>query len=192
MPTGVVEKTVEKGIAPRSRVAIVFSGPFVYDDAHQVALRAMTMVLESRLFDAIRQELGGTYSIGAEPTTQKYPRPEYAVRIDWACDPARVPMLTERVFEEIRAVRDTSFTRDQVARIRVALLRQLEQNLQNNGYLLDEIARRYEDGDAANLASVMNLPDRIASLTGDAIQDAARTYLDPKNYVKVTLMPETK
>src|SRR6185437_3858000 len=30
-PTGVVDKTVRKGIAPKSEVAIVFSGPFQYD-----------------------------------------------------------------------------------------------------------------------------------------------------------------
>ena len=40
---GVVEKTIEKGIAPKSQVAIVFSGPFEYDDAHRLALRTMTL-----------------------------------------------------------------------------------------------------------------------------------------------------
>src|SRR5262249_16027366 len=74
-PGGVVEKTVEKGIAPKSEVAIVFSGSFEYDDPHMLALRTMARVLESRLFDAIRQELGGTYSITADPDTQKLPRP---------------------------------------------------------------------------------------------------------------------
>ena len=72
-----MERNVEKGIAPKSQVAIVFSGPIVYDDAHLLALRAMTMVLQGRLFDTIRQELGGTYSITAEQRTQKVPRPEY-------------------------------------------------------------------------------------------------------------------
>jgi predicted Zn-dependent peptidase len=38
----------------------------------------------------------------------------------------------------------------------------------------------------------MTLPERITALTGDAIQQAARTYLDTMNYVKVTLMPESK
>src|SRR5256885_5520554 len=60
----------------RSEVAIVFSGPFMYDDAHVLALRAMTMVLESQLFNTIRQELGGTYNIAAEPDTRKFPRPD--------------------------------------------------------------------------------------------------------------------
>ena len=36
-PAGIVERTIEKGIAPKSEVAIVFSGPFEYDDASLVA-----------------------------------------------------------------------------------------------------------------------------------------------------------
>ena len=38
-PRGVIEKTVEKGIAPKSEVAIVFGGPFEYNDANKLSLR---------------------------------------------------------------------------------------------------------------------------------------------------------
>jgi predicted Zn-dependent peptidase len=89
-------------------------------------------------------------------------------------------------------VKDTSFTPDQVRRLRAALLHDFEQDSQDNGYLLNEIARRYAEGDAAHVAAVVDLPDRIAALTGEEIQEAARTYLDTANYVKVTLMPETR
>ena len=191
-PTGVVEQTIQKGIAPKSQVAIAFTGPFVYDDAHILALQAMTLVLESRLFDSIRQELGGTYSIGADPVMRKSPRPEYAVQIDWTCDPTRTAALVQRVFEEIQFVKDTSFSPDQVSRIRVALQRQFEQNSQNNGYLLNQIARRYENGDVGDLGSAVDARSLIGGLTGSAIQQAARTYLNMENYVKVTLMPEGK
>ena len=191
-PSGVVEKTIEKGIAPKSEVAIVFSGPFEYDDAHRLALRAMTLVLQSRLLETIRQELGGTYSITATPDTDKFPRPAYSVRIEWTCDPARTPTLVQRVFQEIEFVKTTHLSPNQVGRIRDALVREFEANSQDNGYFLNEISRRYEDGDAANVAAVGNLPDRIAALTGEAIQQAAQAYLNTGNYVKVTLMPAAK
>ena len=42
------------------------------------------------------------------------------------------------------------------------------------------------------LAAATSLPDRIAALTGAAIQQAAQTYLNTNNYVKVTLMPAGK
>ena len=62
-PPGVVEKTIEKGIAPKSQVAIVLSGPIEYDQPHLMAFRTVTLLLQSRLLDTIRQELGGTYAI---------------------------------------------------------------------------------------------------------------------------------
>lgn len=191
-PTGIVEKTIEKGIAPKSQVAIVFSGPFEYDDAHRLALRTMALVLQSRLSDTIRQELGGTYSITATAEAAKFPRPEYRVRIEWTCDPARTTALAQRVFEEIAFVKAATFSRGQEAAIRDVLLREFETDNQDNGYRLNQIARRYEDADAADLGPIANMPGQIAALTGDAIHQAAQTYLDLRNYVKVTLMPEVK
>jgi zinc protease len=191
-PTGVVEKTIQKGIDPKSEVAIVFSGPFEYDDAHKLALRTMTLVLQSRLFEAIRQELSGTYSITASPDTERAPRPEYTVRIDWTCDPARTASLVRRVFEEIELLKTTPLSPGQLMLIREILLREFERSSQDNGYLLNEISRRYEDGNAADLAAVTNVPDRIAALTGAAIQRAAQAYLDVSRYAKFTLMPEAK
>ena len=191
-PAGIVDKTIEKGIAPKSEVAIVFSGGFVADDPHRLALRALTLVLQSRLLDTIRQELGGTYSITATPRSEKFPRPQYRIHITWTCDPARTASLVQRVFEEIAFVRDTPLTPDQVGLVRASLLREFEVNSQDNGFLLNQIANRYEDREAANLAPIANVPAQIAALTGDAIQDAARTCLDLRNYVKVTLMPEKK
>jgi zinc protease len=192
LPTGVVEKTIEKGIAPKSEVAIVFTGPFESDDAHRLALRAMTLVLQSRLSDTIRQQLGGTYSITVNPDTDKFPRPEYSLRIDWTCDPARTSDLVQRVFQEIEFVKATPLSSEQVTIIRDVLLREFEVNSQDNGYLLNQISRRYEDGEAADVAAVGNLPAQIAALTGDAVRQAAQTYLNSGNYVKVTLMPEKK
>ncbi len=146
----------------------------------------MTLLLQSRLFDSIRQELGGTYSITASPSAAKAPRPEYAVRIEWTCDPARTATLVQRVFEEIEALKASYISREQLGRIRQGLLREYELDSQDNGYFLNEIARRYGDGDVAGASP---LPDQIGALTGPAIQQAAQTYLNTSNYVKVTLMP---
>jgi zinc protease len=191
LPSGVVEKTVQKGIAPKSQVAIVFSGPFEYDDAHRLALRTVTLILQSRLLDTIRQELGGTYSITATPDMDKFPRPQYSVRIDWTCDPARTATLVQRVFEEIESIRTMRFSAGQMTLIRENLLRELERNSEDNGYLLGEISRRYAEG-ASTSVGPDSLRAPIAALTADAIQQAAQTYLNTGNYVKVTLVPETR
>jgi len=188
-PATVIEKTVQQGIAPKSQVAIVFSGPFEYDLEHRQALRTMTMLLQSRLFDTIRQELGGTYSITASPDSQRAPKPEYTVRIEWTCDPARTEALVRRVFQEIDFVKQTRLDDRQMARVRESLLRDYEANSQDNRYVLEQITQAYDDGDGSDLAAVLNVPEQIRKLTGAAIQRAAQTYLDTSKYVRVTLMP---
>jgi zinc protease len=190
LPAGIIEKTVEKGIAPKSEVTILFSGPLEYDDAHTLALQTMTRVLESRLFESIRQELGGTYSITVDPEVGKFPRPQYVIRIDWTCDPAQKDALVRRVFEEIASLKARPLSATQVSFLQENLLRDFERTSQDNGYLLNEIARRYENGDTANPAAIFNLPDRIKMLTAGELYDAAQTYLDTDRYVKVSLMPE--
>src|SRR5262249_1768333 len=189
-PTGIVEKTVEKGIAPKSEVALVFSGPFEYDDRHNLAMLAMTRVLEARLFEAIRQELGATYSITADPETAKFPRPQYVVRIDWTCDPARTEALVRRVFDEIASLKARRLSTTQMAILRDMLLRDFERNSEDNTYFLNEIARRYKNGDSANVAAISDEPNRIKMLTADDLFEAAQNYLDTDRYVKVILMPE--
>ena len=64
-PNGIVEKEVEEGIEPKSQVSIVFTGPFQYDGSHRVVIRALGDIVQTRLRDLVREELGGTYSIGA-------------------------------------------------------------------------------------------------------------------------------
>jgi zinc protease len=189
-PRGVIERTIQKGIAPRSEVAIVFSGPFDYDDTNLLALRTMTLLLQSRLNDSIREELGGTYSITADWSASKLPRPEYRVRIEWTCDPARTASLIQRVMQEVQAVRDTLLSPDRMLRVRDILAKEYDRNGQENGYWLNQIARKYADGDGPKVATIMDVPQQIAGLTGYQVQFAARKYLDLDNYVRVTVMPE--
>jgi len=191
-PRGVVTKTVQQGIDPKAQVSLVFSGPFEYDDRHRLALRTTALLLEGRLVDTIRQQLGGTYSITTVPDTDRFPKPQYTVRIDWTCDPARTESLVSRVFQEVEFVKNTRLGPEQMALVRQTLQRQYEADSQDNRWFLSEISRAYEDGTAANLAASLDMPKRIAALTADDIHEAAVTYLDAKNYVRVTLLPAAK
>jgi zinc protease len=188
-PAGVVQTTVRKGIAPKSEVSIVFSGPFEGGPPGELALRTATLFLQSRLSDAIREQLGATYAISAESEASRYPRPEYRVTIDWTCDPAQVESLVKRVFQEVDAVRSTPLTDDQIVRVRDFLQRDLDRASQDNAFLLNELLRRYESGEPLTRDIVTEQAADIAALTGAAVTQAAVKYLDPARYVRVTLMP---
>src|SRR5262249_39593303 len=131
-------------------------------------------------------------SITVTPDVEKQPTPRYTVSISWTCDPARTNALVQRVFDEIDFVKTTALRQEGMGSLRQTLKREQDDREQSNGFWLGQIARRYEDGDAANLAAIDHAADRIAALSTDAIHEAAVEYLDTSRYVKITLMPEGK
>ena len=188
-PTGVVTKTVEKGIEPKSLSAIVFSGPFQYDQTQRVAIRAMAQVLQVRLLETIREQLGGAYTIGANANYSKIPRPEYNVVIQFGSDPARAADLNARVLAEVEKLKAEGPTPQQAADARAALQRDFETNIKTNNYLIGQILLKYQYGEDA--AEVWAIPDYYNTIDAAMIQQAARTYLGA-NRVSVTLLPEKK
>ena len=189
-PTGVIERTVEKGIEPKSQTAILFTGPFEYDPAHRTSLRAMTHVLQTRLLESLREELGGTYSVSVSGNGQKIPRPEYQISIRFGGDPQRVDTLIKRVFEEIDKLKTGGPTEKEVNDEREGLLREFETSSKQNGYLLAQIAGKYQVGE--DVAGVWEAPELYKKIDAASIQQAAKAYLNTGNYVKVTLLPEKK
>jgi zinc protease len=187
-PKGVVEKTVRKGVEPKSQADIVFTGPFAYDSAHEVALDALAIVLETRLRQTLREALHGTYGVGVEANASKIPEARYNVTIDFGCDPARTEDLVRAVFREIETLKAQGPTGKDVSDAREALRRKRESDLAQNSHLVAEIAERYELSE--DVGEFFDLPAEYEKLSAAAIQDAARRYLDTGNYVRVTLYPE--
>jgi zinc protease len=187
-PTGVIEKRVDKGLEPKSRAQMVFSGPFQYEQVQRVAIRAMADALEIRLRESLREDLGGTYSVSVSAGYTKVPREEYTVTIGFGCSPDRTEELVKNVFKEIEQFKNAGPTDKQVADVKETFLREQETNMKQNGYLLTQIAFRYEYPE--DLASLFNLADFYNKIDAATIRDAARRYLNTDNFVKVTLFPE--
>ena len=189
-PKEIVEKKVEKGIEPKSRAAIVFSGPFEYVQSNRVAIRSMSEILQTRLLEIIREELGGTYSITAGFSYQKFPKPEYSITIQFGCAPERTEDLIKRVFQEIENFKANGPTEKQLTDEKEALIREFETNSKTNGYLLNQIYLRFQQDE--DPAVIWQIPEFYQKLTATTVQQAAKKYLTTNSYVKVTLFPEKK
>jgi zinc protease len=171
-------------------VSIVFTGAFENDEMHRVLVRAMAETLSGNLQSTLREQLGGTYGVSVEPRFGSEPTQEYRVTISFGCDPSRTESLVKTAFQLIEQFKDTGPTDGQFADERAALERDFETNSQRNGYLLDRMLFKYEHHE--DVGEVFDMRRIYARLTAPMLRDAARTYLDPKRYVKVTLVPETR
>jgi zinc protease len=189
-PTDIVVKRVEKGVEPKSLTAIVFSGPFEYNVTNRTAIRAMTEILQRRLLETLREELGGTYSVSAAPSYEKFPNQTYSITVSFGSAPDRTEALIKRVFEEIESFKTNGPTEQQLKDQKETLLREFETSSKLNGYLLSQIASRYDLGE--DVAGLWMIPDHYQKIDKATIQQAARTYLNSNRYVAVKLFPEKK
>ncbi|MEZ5320162.1 MAG: insulinase family protein [Vicinamibacterales bacterium] len=189
-PEGVVTRRVEKGVEPQSRTSIVFTGPFAYTQENRVAIRAMALVLQTRLRERLREDLGGTYSVGVNASYERIPRQEYAVSIGFGSGPERTDALADTVFEQIKAFQADGPTPAELATVRETLMRELETSMQSNGYLVAQLAYRIESGEPVE--GLLKVGDYYQALTAAAIRQAAVDYLNADRYVRVSLFPEKR
>ena len=77
---GVIDKAVYRGIEPKSRSQKIFTGPFEYDGwKNNLELRAMTSVLQIKLREVLREDLGGTYGVWVSSSGSQHPDEEYRI-----------------------------------------------------------------------------------------------------------------
>ncbi|HEX6966233.1 MAG TPA: insulinase family protein [Gemmatimonadaceae bacterium] len=186
-PKGVIRKVVRKGLEPKSETELVFTGPFHFTRANVHALNAMADVLEIKLRESLREAMGGTYDVTVQATASRDPRQDYEVRIDFGSAPERVAELTKAVFQQIDSLATLPDTDSDLRKVRETEIRERETNMKQNGYWLSALETYDRYGwDPRAIGSA----DLIQRTNAAMVRDAAKQYLNRKNYVQVSLYPE--
>jgi len=189
-PEGIIRKTIRRGVEPQSQTIIVFTGSFEYTLENIYAMRSMTEVLDIKLREKLREELGGTYGVSVSYSVSRIPDQEYNVMIGFGSDPERVEELTEVIFREIEALKISGASEDYLNKIMEAQRRSRETSLKQNGYWLSQLAARYRRG--ADPREILTYEELIDRLDSAMVQEAARMYFNTNNYVQVSLYPEAE
>jgi zinc protease len=100
-PTGVVKRVVRKGLEPKAQTTLLFTGPVEFTRPNRFALNALAEVLNIRLREVLREDLGGTYGASASGSASRDPWQSYSFSISFGSAPDRVDKLVETVFAEI-------------------------------------------------------------------------------------------
>ena len=186
-PKGVIHREVRQGSDDKSQTQIVFSGPFKYTRHDVYMLSALVDVLQIRLRDRLREQLGGTYGVGVTANPSHYPRERYAVAVGFGSAPDRVGELTRAAFAEIDSLRKYGPTQSDIEKVKEIELRERESAMRQNGSWLALLSSYlHSDWDPR---AILAYGDDVRKLTASGIRDAARKYLDERNYVAVSLFP---
>jgi len=189
-PTGVIEETVRRGLEPQSQTRIAFTGPFDFASiTSRTRLSAAADLLQARLIDVMREQLGGTYSVRVDRQPSWQPVPAYAAVISFGSDAGRADELTATLMREIESLQETGPTESELADTKQAMLRTFETGIERNDYWLQQLSVEYRAGLEPG-AAFAEYPESVHSLTVTDLRDAFRQYFDSENYVRVTLVPE--
>lgn len=187
-PSGVVKKEVHRGIEPQSQTVLFFPGSFEYTRLNNYALTSMTEVLNIRLREKIREELGATYGVNVAASVSRLPEEEYAITIMFGADPKRMEELIGVVFDEIDSLKTFGPTPDYIQKVQESQRRTRETNLRQNSYWMTNLAGRYQYG--GDPREILTYEAIIDQLTPEMVRDAARKYFDLEHYLQFTLYPE--
>jgi len=187
-PNGVVQRVVKKGAEPKARTALIFTGPFEYTRQNRYYLSALAELLNIKLREALRENLGGTYGVSVNPGASKDPQPSYRFTIGFGSAPERLEALTAAALAQIDSLKRFGTTPDYLTKVKEAALRSRETAIKQNGYWLSQISTFDQSG--WPLADIPNGDKLISSLTADDLKKAAIKYLRTDNYVRVSLYPE--
>ncbi|HET7552258.1 MAG TPA: insulinase family protein [Gemmatimonadaceae bacterium] len=186
-PRGVIHRDVHKGSDEKSQTQIVFSGPFDYTRHDVYLLSALVDVLQIRLRDRLREQLGGTYGVGVSASPTPYPRERYAVAVGFGSAPDRVEELTRAAFAEIDSLKKFGPTDADMEKVKEIEIRERESAMRENNSWLSLLStyvhNRWDPRD------ILAYGEEVKKLKASDIRDAARKYLDEHNYVSVSLYP---
>jgi len=188
-PKGVIVKSVYKGLEPQSQSVFIFTGDFEDSRTNRNDFGAMTRVLQTRLRERVREELGGTYSISAGGSNGWRPTGTYTITIRFGSDPERVEELKEVVFAEIENLKMSGPTVEDLENVKESLRRTRETNLESNSYWITQFAHSYRRGH--DLTEFWGYEESIDEISIESVMEAAKQYFDMGNYVQVTLYPES-
>ncbi len=191
-PDKKIEKYVYRGMEAKSMVYLRFNGvkDYHFDPVTNLQLRAAIDVLNIRLRENIREEKSGVYSISARLSTSKYPEENYSLTIFFGCDPDRVDELVSAVIEEIKKLETEGTNEINLKKVKETLLRSREVNLRKNNFWLRTLYSNLFNN--MNFELLDDYENKVNSITNETIKEVTARYIDPDNYVKIVLYPESK
>jgi len=189
-PSGVVKKEVYKGLEAQSQVALIFSGEAEWSMGERRRLSLLKDVVETRLREILREDLGGTYGVSVLSNFQDQPHESFQFSISFGCDPERVDELIANVWSNILDLQAREPDETHLKNAREAISRSWETGLKENGYWLTAL-QFYLGRNMSPDRILTNPAEQVDLITGSDISDAAKTFLNPERYVQVVLYPES-
>ncbi|HYV97858.1 MAG TPA: insulinase family protein [Gemmatimonadaceae bacterium] len=188
-PTGTITKVVKKGVEPKATTTILITGktPWTREGAMRAA--AISAILDIRMRETLREDLGGTYGVGVGVGLDRWPEERFTTSVTFGASPARIDSLSNVALDVLRKFANDGPTSDELSKVRENLLRERETALKENEFWITMLQNQVLWGDDAS-DSYLTFANRVKALDPGSIKALAKIVLNTANMAKFTLLPE--
>ncbi len=186
---GVWNANIKKGKEEQSMINILWSGETEYNRGERMALKALLEVLNIKIIEKLREEIGGMYSGGMGGDITKRPYVHYSISAYIPCGPENVDKLTLALFDLIKNAQEGKIDQKDLDKVKETWKKKYSEQLKDNDYWLTALSQSFIDG--TDPEAILDYETRLNALTIKDLQNAAVKFLDMNNYVRAVLYPES-
>ena len=171
---------------PKVGLTRIYTGPIDYTMKNRVAMNVLSQVLRGRYTISIREEKGGTYSVGVGGRVMPDYEPWYQLIVLFDTNEQMADELSEIVVKEIKDIADKGPKAEDVEKVRKYLLKEYENQIQSNDNWVDWLDQNNYRG----INFTAEYKKVVEELTYDDLKALAAKILKDNNMAYIVMRPE--
>ena len=187
-PSAPAEYVFYKGQEDKVSVVLRFIKKTDWDEYQSYCLNIFSELLSSRLFKAVREDMGGVYGVHLSDAVNRRHDPYAFFEISFGTNVKMWREVRERTIAEMQKLMTEGPTREELERVKQKRRQSYAVNLQDNRVWASRMSAAALYGDYPGI--LLERGEMIERLTVKDIQEASRKYLDPSRPLTFVLLPE--
>ena len=186
-PKGVVNFTFNKGKDKKSLIRMSISGETKFDADESMLLQAACEVLQIKVIEKLREEMGGAYTASVGGSLSKIPYERYNINFSIPCGPENVDKLKAAAIMLIDSLKINGPSETDLNKVKETWKKKYEEDIKTNRYWLNNLSAAEVNG--LDPKRILTYEKRVDAITIDDVKRVANKYFDLNNYVTGILMP---
>ena len=175
-------KTMEN---PMVTCYMVYNGDMQFNRKNQLAMQALSDVMDIVYTEKIREDEGGTYGVGVQGNLSLRPKETFMFLIGFQTNKEMYEKLMGIAIAELQNVANNGPRPEDLKKVKEFLVKKHNEDMENNRYWMNSIQCKERDG----YNPMQDYTDIINGITGDDVANMAKAVL--KGYKKeVVQIPE--
>ena len=187
--TGKVNKEILQGSEPKSYVSMMFGASDTWSRDAARDARVLSMVLQIRLREVLREDMGGVYGVRSWVSLSREPTQRREATISFGCDPANVEKLRDAALGVLRTIQKDGVSAEYLEKVTEQLKRARETDAKENWWWGSQLREAYWFGE--DFTAVTDLGGVLARVTSDRVKASAKRFFSEKHLVFGVLRPAT-